>query len=200
VRRRIGCFTLVAAVWAGFGVWICGWPSGTRTAPPSRGAATFAHVVLIVAVSVVNMRLTKAKLRWHTERTVRDATNAHTHANGARRTDTVVERERTCRVAHDVSGVAAWRGVRTRYRRRSSWSSDGQACDADPVGVPLTRASRGRLPTGRRPLYEYRIEPAFAQARFSGAGSGVTLSLWCRLPPITTALALQYAACQRQHH
>lgn len=183
MRRCFGCFTLVAAVRAAFGVGICGWPSGTRTAPASRGAATFAHVVLIVAVSVVNMRLTKAKLRWHTERTVRDASNAHTHANGARRTDTVVERERTCRVAHDVSGVATWRGVRTRYRRRSSWSSDGQACDADPVGVPLTRASRGRLPTGRRPLYEYRIEPAFAQARFSAPDRGRPYPAGVEWPP-----------------
>jgi hypothetical protein len=97
---------------------------------------------------------------------------ADTHANGARRTDTVVERERSCLVAHDVSGVTAWRGFRTRYRRRSSWSSDGQACHADSVGVPLTRASRGRLTSGRRPLYEYRIEPAFAQARFSGSDRG----------------------------
>lgn len=45
--------------------------------------------------------------------------------------------------SHDDSGVTAWRGFRTRYRRRASQSSDGQACHADHVGVPLTRASRG---------------------------------------------------------
>ena len=107
----------------------------------------------------------KAKLRWHTERTVRGASNARTHANGARHTDTVVERERSCLVAHDVSGVATWRGVRTRYRRRSSWTSDGQACHADPSGCHSPEPRAAGLPSGRRPLYEYRIVPAFAQAR-----------------------------------
>jgi hypothetical protein len=45
--------------------------------------------------------------------------------------------------SHDGSGVTAWRGIRTRYRRRSSQQSDGRVCHADRVGVPLTRASRG---------------------------------------------------------
>ena len=143
----------------------------------------------------------KAKLRWHTERTVRGASNARTHANGARHTDTVVERERSCLVAHDVSGVATWRGVRTRYRRRSSWTSDGQACHADPSGCHSPEPRAAGLPSGRRPLYEYRIVPAFAQARFERPVSGQTLSPESYyVPSVTTGVALQYPACLRLHH
>ena len=70
-------------------------------------------------------------------------TYAFTHAQLARDESNTVWNGNERAFSHDVSGVAAWRGVLTRYRRRSSRCSDGQACHADPVGVPLTRASRG---------------------------------------------------------
>jgi len=63
-----------------------------------------------------------------------------------------------------------------------------QACHADHVGVPLTRASRGpHNPPGCRPLYEYRTGPAFAQAHLPALdphGAG------CRASPITFVACL----------
>jgi hypothetical protein len=54
------------------------------------------------------------------KRTTRDA-QPRAHARQRRATESVTVwngNERAC--SHDVSGVAAWRGVLTRYRRRSS--------------------------------------------------------------------------------
>lgn len=189
--RRLRGLTFVGGpVRAGFGVRICGWPSGTRTAAPATGAATFVHVVECVLVDVCKTPSIEASLLRRSEPIARGRELARARAPTARDVSGLLwwnGKDRAC--SHDVSGVAAWRGVHTRYRRRSSQSSDGQACHADPVGVPLTRASRGpHNQPGRRPLYEYRTEPAFAQASLPGrVAHGVAMP---EVPCVTNGFAI----------
>jgi hypothetical protein len=163
--RRLRRITFVGAeVRTGFCVWICGWPSGTRTAAPATGAATFVHVVERVLVDVCNCALVRRTCCGapHVVRATRPC--ACTRAHGARRIGYCVERERAClfarrfrsrRVARNPHAIPAtffliqrWPGVSRRSRR----------------GATHPSLARSAQPTGRRPLYEYRTESAFAQA------------------------------------
>jgi hypothetical protein len=109
------------AIWADFRVGVSGLPSWTRTAAPATGAATFVHVVGRVLGSVCFKRLEVR--RTSSMRPVRsrvDARFARARTPTARDDSDTVWNGNDRAFSHDGSGVTAWRGVRTRYRRRSS--------------------------------------------------------------------------------
>ena len=139
-------------------------PSGTRTAAPATGAATFTHVVEKVLVDVCSMRLVRRNSSG-ANATRMTRTYALTHAQLARdESDTVwngnerafARRLRSRRVARSPHAIPAtfisvkrWPGVSRRSRR----------------GATHPSLARSAQPQGRRPLYEYRTGLAFAQAR-----------------------------------
>jgi hypothetical protein len=193
--RRVALFGV--AIRACFGAGISGWPSGTWTGCPATGAATFVHVVERV-VDVYSMHLRKAgNLLRRSERTARERALARARAPTAR----------------DVSGYCGGTGKivprRTTFQEspRGAESArdtgDVHLCPAMarrvtpiPSRVPLTRASRGpHNQTGRRPLYEYRTEPSFAQASLAQPATRCPLPAPAEVPCVTNTAALPFATC-----